>query len=172
MNNAPRPDAKALMTGLRGHWAGLAPREQTLVLAAAAVLGLALLWWLALAPALAQLRASPARHVALDQQLQQMQTLQAEALRLRDVPRPQGDEALRTLRGTLAQQLGAATQLQAAGDSATLTLKAVPAEALAQWLGQVRGTARAVPVQARLVRSGTELPVQWEGTLVLALPPT
>ena len=40
------------------------------VLAAATVLGLALLWWLLLAPALAQLRASPARHAALDAQLQ------------------------------------------------------------------------------------------------------
>lgn len=162
----------ALAASVRTHWASLAAREQTLVLTAAAVLGLALLWWLLLAPALAQLSASPTRHAAVDAQLQHMQTLQAEALRLRDVPRPQGDEALRALQGTLAQQLGAATQLQTAGERSTITLKAVPAEALAQWLGQVRGTARAVPVQARLLRSGTGAPAQWEGTLVLALPPT
>jgi len=101
-----------------------------------------------------------------------MQALQAEALHLRDAPRPQGDEALRTLRGSLAQQLNPATQLQVAGDRATLTLKAVPAETLAQWLGQARSQARTVPVQARLVRSGQSLPALWDGQLVLALPPT
>jgi len=161
-----------LMANMRSHWAGLAAREQTLVLAAAALVGLALLWWLALAPALAQLRTSPARHAAVDAQLQRMQQLQAEALHLRDAPRPQGDEALRTLRGSLAQQLGAGAQLQVAGDRATITLKAVPTETLAQWLAQARSQARAVPVQARLVRSGQSLPALWDGQLVLALPPT
>uniref|UniRef100_UPI003F85AA12 type II secretion system protein GspM n=1 Tax=Alicycliphilus soli TaxID=3228789 RepID=UPI003F85AA12 len=163
---APSPIAT-----LRRHWAGLAAREQTLVLAAAGVVGLALLWWLALAPALAQLRASPARHAAADAQLQRMQALQAEALQLRDAPRPQGGEALRTLQGSLAQQLGGAAQLQAAGERVTITLKAVPAEALAQWLNQARSQARATPVQARLVRSGQGLPARWDGQLVLILPP-
>ena len=162
--------------GLRSHWASLAPREQTLVLAAAAVVGLALLWWLLLAPALAQLRASPARHAAIDARLQQMQTLQAEALRLKDAPRPQEGEALRTLQASLARQLGQGAQMQAVGDRATITLKAVPAEPLAQWLAQVRSSARITPVQARLVRSqagaanATPGPALWDGTLVLALP--
>ena len=40
----------ALTASMRTHWASLAAREQTLVLSAAAVLGLALLWWLLLAP--------------------------------------------------------------------------------------------------------------------------
>ncbi|GAO26601.1 general secretion pathway M protein [Alicycliphilus sp. B1] len=97
---------RALAAALRTHWTGLAAREQTLVLVAAAMLGLALLWWLLLAPALAQLRASPARHAALDAELQRMQTLQAEALRLRDMPRVQGGEALRALQGALAQAVG------------------------------------------------------------------
>ena len=119
---------------LQARWKALAAREQNLVLAAGALLAIALLWWLALAPALAQLRASPARHAAADAQLQRMQALQAEALQLRDAPRPQGGEALRTLQGSLAQQLGGAAQLQAAGERVTITLKAVPAEALAQWL--------------------------------------
>ncbi|MBS0608654.1 MAG: type II secretion system protein M [Comamonadaceae bacterium] len=163
---------RALAAALRTQWAGLAAREQSLVLAAAAVLGLALLWWLLLAPALAQLRGSPARHAALDAELQHMQTLQAEALRLRDVPRPQGGEARRALQGALAQQLGAAAQINIAGDRATVTLKGVAPEALAQWLAQVRSQARAVPVEARLVKSGAgNAPARWDGTLVLALPP-
>ena len=36
---------------LQARWAALAPREKLLVSAAAAVVGLALLWWLAVAPA-------------------------------------------------------------------------------------------------------------------------
>ncbi len=156
---------------LRAHWAALAPREQSLVLAAAAIVGLALLWWLLLAPALAQLRASPARHAAVNAQLQQMLSLQAEAQRLKEVPRPQPGEALRTLQASMPRQLSPATQLQAVGDRVTITLKAVPAESLAQWLAQVRSTSRATPVEARLVRAGTATPTLWDGTLVLALPP-
>ena len=37
---------------LQARWKALAPREQSLVLAAAGVALLALLWWVALAPAL------------------------------------------------------------------------------------------------------------------------
>ena len=170
------PSAKTQAQALRAHWASLAPREQTLVLAAAAIVSLALLWWLLLAPALAQLRASPQRHAAIDAQLQQMQTLQAEAMHLKDAPRTQGDEALRALQGSLAQQLGQAAQMQTLGDRSTITLKAVPAEALAQWLAQVRSTTRAVPTEARLMRNttsagGASTPAPWNGTLTLALPP-
>lgn len=157
---------------LRTHWSGLAPREQMLVLAAATVVGLALLWWLLLAPALKTLRDAPSRHAALDAQLQRMHALQAEALQLKDAPRAQAGEALRTLRGTLSQQLGVGAQLAVAGDRATITLKGVPAEALAHWLAQARSGARAVPLEARLVRTSgaTEAPARWDGTLVLALP--
>ncbi|WP_406623126.1 type II secretion system protein GspM [Acidovorax sp. SDU_ACID1] len=161
-----------LTARLRTHWATLAPREQALVLAATTVVGLAVLWWLLLAPALHTLREAPARHAALDAQLQRMHALQAEALQLKDAPRAQGGEALRTLRGTLTQQLGAAAQLSVAGDRATITLKGVPAEALAHWLAQARAGARAVPLEARLVRTAgaPDTPARWDGTLVLALP--
>jgi len=177
MNSNAIPHPRATAAALRKHWATLAAREQTLVLAAGAVLGLALLWWVLLAPALAQLRASPARHAALDAQLQQMQALQAEALHLKDIPRPTSNETLPVLWRSLAQQLGTATQMSTTSDRATITLKDVPAEALAQWLAQVRSTIRAVPIETRLMRStaaagGANTPVLWNGTLTLALPPT
>ena len=164
MNTTP------LATRLRTHWAALAPREQALLAAAAAVVGLALLWWVLLAPALQTLHGSAARHAALDAQLQHMQALQAEALQLKDAPRAQGGDALRALQLSAARQLGTGAQLATAGDRVTVTLKGVPAEAFAQWLAQARGTARAVPVQARLTRSGAQAPMRWDGTLVLALP--
>lgn len=176
MNPNAMPPPRAMAAALRTHWASLAPREQTLVLAAATVLGLALLWWLLLAPALAQLRASPARHAALDEQLQQMQALQAQALHLKDIPRPTGNETLPVLWRSLGQQLSAGTQMSTTGDRAAITLKDVPPEALAQWLAQVRSTTRAVPTEARLMRNttsagGASTPAPWNGTLTLALPP-
>ena len=176
MNPNAMPPPRAMAAALRQHWASLAPREQTLVLAAATVLGLARLWWLLLAPALAQLRASPARHAALDAQLQQMQALQAQALHLKDIPRPTGNETLPVLWRSLGQQLSAGTQMSTTGDRAAITLKDVPPEALAQWLAQVRSTTRAVPTEARLMRNtastgGASPPAPWNGTLTLALPP-
>ena len=176
MNPNAMPPPRAMAAALRQHWASLAPREQTLVLAAATVLGLALLWWLLLAPALAQLRASPARNAALDAQLQQMQALQAQALHLKDIPRPTGNETLPVLWRSLGQQLSAGTQMSTTGDRAAITLKNVPPEALAQWLAQVRSTTRAVPTEARLMRNtastgGASPPAPWNGTLTLALPP-
>lgn len=175
---------------LRARWQALAPREQNLVLAAGTVVALALLWWVALSPALTTLRAAPARHAALDAQLQRMQGLQAEAQALQAAPRSSPGDAVGTLRSALTQRLGATAQLNVVGDRATVTLKGAPADALAQWLAQARSNARATPVEARLARStaavagSTTAPAapaalgsnpaaampRWDGTLVLALP--
>lgn len=173
-------------TVLQDRWKALAPREQNLLLAAGAVVALALLWWVALAPALATLRTAPARHAALDAQLQRMQSLQAEALQLQTAPRSAPGDAVASLRSALTQRLGATAQLTLAGDRATITLKGAPADALAPWLAQARSNALAVPVEARLTRSaaaaaGTSPPAtlgnvpaaaapRWDGSLVLALP--
>ena len=53
---------------LRQRWAAMAAREQNLVLIAASVLLIALIWWIALAPALHSLRTAPARHAAAEQE--------------------------------------------------------------------------------------------------------
>ena len=62
---------------LQARWQALAPRERRLVALAAACVGLALLWAVALAPAVRTWRQSEATRAALDRQLQQMQQLQA-----------------------------------------------------------------------------------------------
>ena len=171
---------------LRTHWQALAPREQTLVLAAGGLIALALLWWLAVAPALATLRTAPARHAQLDAQLQHMHRLRAEAQQLQAAPATGRGDAAGALRTALAQRLGNTAQLNMVGDRATITLKGAPADALGQWLAQARSNARAAPVEARLTRSTSaptagappallgnappEMP-RWDGTLVLALPP-
>ena len=177
---------------LRARWQALAPREQTLVLAAAGLVAVALLWWVALAPALATLRTAPARHAELDAQLHRMQSLGAEAQQLQSAPRTARGDAAGALRTALAQRLGNTAQLNMVGDRATVTLKGAPADALAQWLAQARSNARAAPVEARLTRSTAAAPARtpnapaaptalgnpatamprWDGTLVLALPPS
>lgn len=175
-------------SALQDRWKALAPREQNLVLAAGALVALALLWWVAVAPALATLRAAPARHATLDTQLQRMQSLQAEAQPLQAAPPSSPGDAVGALRTALAQRLGNTAQLNVAGDRATVTLKGAPADALAQWLAQARSNARATPLEARLTRStaaaaaapGSTAPItlgsplvampRWDGTLVLALP--
>ncbi len=163
-----------LPAGLKARWDALAPREKNLGLLAGAVLGAALLWWLGLAPAWQTLRAAEAQHHSLDAQLQQMQRLRAQAQLLQSQPRLGYDEALRALEASVRQNLGARGQLSVVAERATVTLKATSAEALAQWLSQVRINARALPTEARLVRTAAPAdagaPASWSGTLVLSLP--
>lgn len=168
-------------SALQARWQTLAPREQNLLMVAAALVAVALLWWLALAPALQTLRGAGERHAALDAQLQRMQALQAEALQLQTLPRANPDNAQRALQSSVTETLGASARLVLTGDRATLTLRGTPADALAAWLAQARGNAQAVPQEMRLTRAqpteGRNAPparaaaVRWDGTIVLALPP-
>ena len=178
-------------------WPDLPPREQRLVIIAATVVALALLWWVALAPALRTLASAPAEHAQLDAQLQQMTTLQTQARALQSQPRSNRDDALRALETSVRQSLGANAQLQTGGanEGVTVQVRAAPAEGLAQWFGQARSNARAVPREAHLTRApgGGTTPgafgqtgspnaaasaaaaaeaarVRWDGTLVMSLP--
>lgn len=177
----------------RRWWIGLASREQRMVLIAVTLVLAALLWWVALAPALRTLGTAPAAHALLDAQLQQMTTLQAQARALQGQPRTPRDDALRALESSVREGLGPNAQLQVAGDGATVAVRTTPPDALAQWLAQARGNARAVPREVHLTRSqaaagapvlGTARPItataaaapteaatpRWDGTLVMSLP--
>lgn len=162
----------------QGRWNALASRERNLLLVAATIVVGALLWWLALAPALATLRAADVQHQKLDAQLQQMQVLQVQAMVLQAQPKLTGDDAQRTLAALLKQTLPGTAQMSVAGDRATVTLKGAGADALAQWITQARINARAIPSEVRLVRSAANnagapavsRAVTWDGTLVLTLP--
>ena len=148
-------------TPLAARWAALPARERQLVLLGAVLVAVALLWWVALAPALATLRAAPARHKQLDAQLQQMRTLQAQAQTLQvQAPMSAVDASVKPL--------GTAAQLVVMGERVTVTFNAVAPDALAQWLTQARLNARAVPSEAKLVRNGAG---SWDGTVVLNLGP-
>lgn len=160
-----------LPPAMQGRWDSLAAREKALVLAAAALVAVALCWWVIIGPALQTLRASAAQHRALDAQIQQMKALAAQAQALQSQPKTGFDEALRALESTTQQRLGTGAQLSVVGDRATLTLRGVPADALSQWLAQARINARALPSEVRLVRNPAPGSSRWDGTLVLGLPP-
>jgi general secretion pathway protein M len=153
---------------LRARWSGLAPREQALVAGAGALVALALLWWIAIGPAVSTLRSAESQHRALDAQLQQMRRLQAQARAMQAQPKLSQDEALRQLEAAVRQQLGVSARYAIAGDRVTVTLANTPPQALAQWLSQVRTNARAIPGEARLARNAAG---GWDGSLVLTLPP-
>ena len=167
-------NASVLTTWLRGRWQALVPRERALVAAAAGLLTVALLWWVGVAPALKTLGQADTRQRSLDGQWQQMQALAAEAQALQARPKARYDEALRALEASVKQGLGPGALLTVSGERATVTLKGVPASSLGAWLPQVRANARALPTEARLVRSPATTPASgalWDGTVVLSLPP-
>ena len=171
MSDTTNPDQPAAR--LAAAWAALQPRERRGLALAAAVLGLALLWWLALAPALATLRAAPAQRAELQAQAQRMQRWQREAEALKAQPRLARDTAVAALEAATRQRLGNTAQLSLAGERAQVTLTQASAQDLADWLADVRASARAVPLDARLTRSGDAAPgaaVHWSGTLSLSLP--
>jgi general secretion pathway protein M len=155
-------------TPLKARWDSLAPREKTWVAVAGALVSAALIWFVALGPALATLRTAEVQHRALDTQLQHMRSLQAQAQALQAQPKQSHDEAMRQLEVSVRERLGPTARSLVAGDRVTVTLAGTEPNALAQWLTQVRVNARALPSEARLTRNAGGL---WDGTLVLTLPP-
>ncbi|MBS0453628.1 MAG: type II secretion system protein M [Proteobacteria bacterium] len=140
---------------LQARWTALEARERQLVALCAGLIGLALVWWLVLAPALKTLREAPAEHARLDAQLQQMTTLQAQAKALQAQPRANREEATKALEGSVHAGLGPSSQMQqqGGGEGVNVVIRGVSAEALATWLAQARGNARAVPREVHLTRS-------------------
>ncbi len=155
----------SVLATLQARWHGTSAREQRLLLIAATVVGLALLWWVGLAPALNRLTTADQQRGALDAQWLQMQELQVQAKALQAKPLLSATDARRMLDASVAP-LGTAVQLADAGDQVRVTVKGLPPEALAQWLSTARQNARAVPSEAKLVRNAAGT---WDGSLVLSL---
>ena len=160
-----------ILAPLQTRWTALDSRERTLVITAASVVGVALLWWVGVSPALNTLRQADAQQRALAAQVQKMQSLQAQAQAIQSQPKISRDDAMRALESSV-KGLGPTAQLNVAGDRATVTLRNTAADVLARWLSQARVNARAIPSEARLTRSAASPagPAAWDGTLVLSLP--
>jgi general secretion pathway protein M len=153
---------------LKARWASLAAREQRGVLLAATVLGAALVWFIALAPALRSLKTVAAQSASLAADVDRMQALQARAKALQAKPALAPQESLHALQ-TAATKLGNAVSLQVVGEQATLTIKRFSALELGQWLAAQTGPGLS-PTEAHLKRDASSVEPVWSGTLVYRLP--
>lgn len=164
------PALSRFSTALSAALARLSPRERRAVFIAGWVVGLGLLWWLALAPALTTLREAPERHARVDAQLNQMRAMaaSAQALRSENNAQPPGRDAVLRALETATAALGTSAQMSVQGDRATVTLRGTAPDALAQWLAQVRINARLLPLETRLTRDATT--GGWNGTVTLSGP--
>ena len=164
MNSSAPTGLAAALAPARHWWRTLPARDRRLLLWAAALLCAALLWWLALQPALRTLRSAPAQIEAAEAQLRAMQRLAAEADELRSTPPVSGEQAAAALRAA-TERLGEQAKLSLQGERAVLTLNGVATGQLRDWLAEARSGARARPVEASLLRSGAG----FSGTLVVAI---
>ena len=149
----------------RSRWRALGARERQGATIAAWVVGLFLLWALAIAPAWRTVRAAPAQLDQLDAQLQQMQRQANEARELRAIP-PLGSAQSASALREATNELGPAGRLLVSGDRATLTLTGANGSQLQDWLAEARSVARTRPLEANLTRG----PQGYSGSIVVALP--
>jgi general secretion pathway protein M len=153
-----------LSTEASERWRALPPRERLGLTLAGIAIGIAVLWMIAVGPALRTLRETPAQIDTLDAQLQSMQRLAAEARDLRGAAPVAATQAALALKSA-TDRLGDKGRINMQGDRATLTLNGVTGEALRAWLNEARSGARARPIEARLTRG----PQGYAGTLVVSI---
>ena len=142
-----------------------APREQRLSYALAALAVAALVWWLAIAPALQTYRETSAAHAKLDAELSQMQAMAEEVKQLKAMPRMSRAQAQSWLEASI-KKLGKAS-LSAQGGSVQINFVGATPEALALWLAEARSTAQLRPIQANWTRRATVADPLWDGSLVM-----
>lgn len=159
------------LQGWQARWQQLSVRERNGVGAAAAVLVLALLWQVGLAPALKVWQDSPTRHAQLDRQQAELLALQSQARSLQAQPVLSRQESIQTLT-QLTRDLLPGAQLSALADHQRVIVKGASGASLAQWLSAIRQTAQASVIDLRLQRSPTssETSAQWDGQITLQLP--
>ena len=147
-------------------WRQRAAREQVMLGAAATLLVLALLWVLALAPALKTLRQHAARTAQMQATLTQMQGLEAQAKLLQGQGSLGGAAAQQALQTHTSSLLGKQADIAARNGGASITLRSVSPQALGRWLATVRTEAHAQVLQSRLQRNADG----WSGSMQLRLP--
>ncbi len=162
--SAPAHETVSRLAPLRARWAALAQRERRLALLASALLGLLLLWWLAVQPAWRTLASAPAQLDALDAQQQTMQRLAIEARELRAAPPLNVEQSSAALKAA-TDRLGDQGRLSLQGERAVLTLTGASPTQLRDWLAEARSGARARPLEANLSLTAQG----YSGTLIVAI---
>ena len=157
---------------LRTWWAERDAREKKLLAGAALLTTLAVVWLAAVAPALKTLRQFDPTHQAQEAQLSTMRVLQAQAQTLQAKPQLSASTANKALQVATEKAFGTQADITLSNGSATVQLRNVSPDVLAQWLASVRSQAHAAPTQARMTRSTASGNAGngWSGTIQLALP--
>jgi len=140
---------------LAAWWQALPPRDRLALLAGAAVLGLLLLFMLAVRPAWQTLRTAPAQLARAEHDLQQMRQQAAEAAALRQAGPASTwsrEQRLRQIESLLPPVFGATARLQVQGDSVTLNLENASADQIAQGMALLRRQLHLLPQASRLQR--------------------
>lgn len=173
-----------LMQKINAALDALAPRERRWLLAAGALLLLALLWWVAIQPALTTYRNSNDAHAAIDAKIAQMHTLAQEAKALQAAPRIDPSQSKAWLESA-SKRLGKAS-VNAQSNRIQINFSGASPEALAAYLADARTAAGLRPVQANWRLAGaaagsgsgsgagagaaSKSPL-WDGTLVFEIAP-
>ncbi len=149
-------------------WSARNPREQAILAAGAAVLGLVLVYTVLWQPA-ADGRARLSRSLpAMRAELAEMETLAQEARGLNASPAPalRGDALTQALQDSLGKYGLKATRLAAGADnSVQVQLDKAPFGAVAGWLQDVRQQQRLKVMDARIVYVGATALVNVSATL-------
>lgn len=148
------------LQALNTRWAQLSSRERTLVAAAAAVVGVFLVWALLFKPALSALAAAPQQKEQAQAILDRLQGLAAQAAALRGGAAVAGAQAepVRTqesgvddaTRALLLAALGDSARVDAQGRYVTVSFDGVSGEQVRQALRTLRSRLRAQLVEAEL----------------------
>ena len=157
------PQLAGLRSQAQAFWRARAPRERLILGTAMLVIGIAIVWLIAVQPALRSVREAPAQLDQLDTQLHDMQRLALESKALRDpvqIPPGQAASALKAA----TERLGDAARLTVQGDRATLTVTGVSGAALRAWLGEARTAAHARAIEAQLLRN----PQGYAGSVIVS----
>lgn len=149
----------------RQRWLALSARDRRIAAAVAWAAGLALLWFVAVAPALRSVSTATIRLDALDRQLREMQLLAAETSTLRALPVVGAMQSQAALKAA-TDALGGAGRLTLGNDRATITFTNATGTQVRDWLAEARSAARVRPVEANLTRG----PQGYGGTLIVQLP--
>lgn len=161
-SNSVKSALHAAWSPLRLRWTQSSARERQVARVALALVALALVWFVALSPALRTLQTAKTQGPVLGAQLQSMLQLQAQAQAMQAQPNTSAVDA-RGLLSAALPTLGKSARMSVAGDRATVSLEGSTVDALTEWLVQVRLNAHARPLELHLSqRQGL-----WTGAIVL-----
>jgi general secretion pathway protein M len=150
-------------------FAQLRPREQTGIRWALVVLGSAVLWFVAIAPALQVWQKSQSQLSVLAQQHADMLALQAQAKQWQSRSALSTEASVQMLQ-SLCANLGEKVKCSRQALRMTVDVKGVSPQALAQAWAQARSQAQAVLLETHLQRQGDAWNGQWIWTLPEAKP--